>query len=872
MKSATTRKSKTGTAVAFGNAHRCEPSARSAAFRRRVRLIPESRPGLALPMTIIAIAGLTLLLIGLLTVLTLERKTARSYSDAARAEFAVESGLAVALGSLTEIASRDDSIVFRIEDPVEPTVASTERPLGYREQFFTYGAIYENDAWRGLPLFSGSPEIALGSGKIEADLLNTELTAYSADAEQLGRLTEHDQNIPRAKWVEVPAADPNGYTMRYAFWVEDLSGRIDGKNAGTIPRAEGQSTAELDYATIIEPTADDPDLPETFKQKRDKLLTPASIRPLFTGPSEDAGKRLEPYLHFLPTPTGPAPPKIIPQGFGYAEAGSPAHDLNELVENKDVEGIADIINLNIPTFEQRKGGFPDSDDYVKTLAASIIDYADTDSDPTSGGDPANGDAYRGVDSYPFVTELADRYTVVNPTSTTPTVSVESYVELWNPSQLTITGTMGFTHKNAVRAARASNNEPFYDFDSPTFPDRSVTIPPNGYVVLFLGDTRTTFNFGPGINASIYTKGTFQSNYELRWNGKLVDYSAKGVAKPLGQLQTITTSGNEILWKSNPSPSLDLSDERYGNPRMSVYYDYRNPNLKYERGNWGGRAKMWGHTNVNTNELRMSDWPDRGADSAPGVPPSDEAVRPAANVPGSVSNALSDGTPYPQNQPNYAISYISNAGKYSSIAELGHIFDPVMWLGLNAPFDESEEDSSKQGANREAGGGTTLAIGRPEYSKMDRDGMRASQLLDLFHAENSPSTTSQGQININTAPREVLRSLIADVSLGADPLNPDLKLPNDNEIGDLFADYVITTRSKNPLRGVSDFSSLRKETAVGSGGSTIKHFFGTPETYIEDKPPETWTDRGREELFRKTVESHHYDIEKFQDRCKRRSPG
>jgi hypothetical protein len=220
-----------------------------------------ARPGLALPMTIIAVAGLTLLLIGLLTVLSLERKTARSYSDAARADLAVESGLAVALGSLSEIACRDDSLVFRIEDPLEPQVPASDRPPGFREQFFTYGAVFENGAWRGIPLFSGETESDLGADRINTEDLTSALSAYVADATVIGTTTEHDANIPRAKWVDVPSSDPDGYDMRYAFWIEDLAGRIDGKTAGTIPRGDGLTPAEIDYATILDPAAADPTLP-----------------------------------------------------------------------------------------------------------------------------------------------------------------------------------------------------------------------------------------------------------------------------------------------------------------------------------------------------------------------------------------------------------------------------------------------------------------------------------------------------------------------------------------------------------------------------------------------------------------------------------
>ncbi|MGJ8634918.1 MAG: hypothetical protein ACSHX7_13455, partial [Luteolibacter sp.] len=317
-------------------------------------------------MTIIAIAGLTLLLVGLVTVLTLEQKTARSYSHSARADFAVESGLAAALANVMEITGRDDSLVFRLEDPVAPTVADADRPLGYREQFFNYGAIFEQDPadptlgeWRAIPLFSGESEISitdsdpsvLGVPLDTTDLVSS-LTAYVADAEVLATTTKHDQDIPRAQWVEVPSSDPDGYTFRYAYWIEDLSGRIDGKNAGTVVQDERLSTAELDYGTVFDPEADEPTVPEDLENKREHLKTSASVRAVI---DEDKAKRIEPYIYFFPT-TPASAAKLIPQGLGYTDAGTVAPDLNELVAAADVDGITDHIKRNLPLFDDRKGG------------------------------------------------------------------------------------------------------------------------------------------------------------------------------------------------------------------------------------------------------------------------------------------------------------------------------------------------------------------------------------------------------------------------------------------------------------------------------------------------------------------------------------
>lgn len=800
------------------------------------------RPGLALPMTIIAVAGLTLLLVGLLTVLTLERKTARSYSNAARADLAVESGLAVALGTLTEIAKRDDSIVFRIEDPVEPTVTSTERPLGFREQFFTYGAIYENGNWRGLPLFSGATETALGTTRIDTASLLTSLGPYIMDAVAIGRLSEHDQNVPRAKWVEIPAIDAKDYTTRYSYWIEDLSGRIDGRTAATLPRGEGLSPAEIDYATILEPTTEEPTLPISLTSARANLLTPASIRPLFTGAERPSrpidGKRLEPYIYFFPdSPIDPAPPKTIPQGFGYADAGQPTPDLNKFVTDKDVDGLTDHIKKQIPTFEQRKGGFPASEDYVKTIAASIIDYADTDNDATTGT------GYRGVDSYPFVNELFDRYEITGQTDEETEISVETYIELWNLSHQQINGEIQFTNINTMRFKMPPNGD--QQFAQFTLPPQNVSIPPNGFKVLYLGEKKYTFANGVGRPVQLIFYASQQQNFELRWNGLVVDKARYGVERTGGFLEPAPRPNGDdqytYNWKGNASPTHNTNAGQTGDPRASYYVDSTYRNHTYNKSNWGGRSEKRGTTTPSTYEVRISDWPDKGSSSTSGIRPPNDKVRPISKSGGSAT-ALENGTPYPLNQPEMAPAFISNSGRYDSLAELGNVFDPAQW--------EKIEDSAAYNSQKNAGGGVSLAIGRPELPPFDKDGLRAAQLLDIFSL--SPATGAAPKlgepVNINTAPREVLRTLLGGLTLSADPANPAIVPPRENQCGDLFADNVIARRAKFPLRSFSDLTLIGKTQPPAT--NEIR-FFGNPASYPAGvMPGATWDDAGREELFRK----------------------
>ncbi len=804
--------------------------------------------GIALPMTLLSIGALLMLLVGMLTILGLERKTARSYSDATRAELALESGLANALAIISEISCHDDSLVFRIDDPNQPQLASDQRPLGYREQFFTYGAIFENDAWQAIPLFSAAPRESLGDRQIDARELTEKLSAYAATAEPLISITKHDQNIPRAQWTELPTdpETPNDQTIRFAFWIEDLSGRIDAKHVGREIRDPGISTAELDLSTIIYPQTSSGKTPPVIDERRDRLRTSASLRSVL---DETTVSRIEPYIAYLPVFT--APKKMIPHGFGYQDAGQPAPDLNQLISSANVSGISNHIVRNLPDFSMRRGGFPASQDYLKTLAASIIDYADADSNPTVGS------GYRGIDSYPFVNELFDRYEWIASSAGNVNIKVETFVELWNPSQLPISGEIRFTnanrHKINIPPAAA------HEFSAVEFPPLNLTLPPNGFLVIPIGEHVHAFPAGAFMPSQLNFTETIESNFSLKWNNREVDFARGGLQRTSGLLRA---GSGERKWKGNASPSHDNSIGQFGDPRASIYINSPIIANSYDaNSNWGGRAFKHGIAAIKPTlpyaEVRINQWPDSGSSTLPGVRPVGDQRRPGVT---SIMN--SNGTPYvsgvyPANQPERAPAFISNSGRYDSLGELGNIFDPAQWSDVHA---------RNSTASSRAGGGFSLAIGRPEFLAFDNEGLRAAQLIDLFSLtpENLSSHPHSRRININTAPREVLRCLIAGVSLKADPLAPDVSPRYEESIGDLFADRVIAHRNQSPLRGFSDLNILRENPLETRDPTDPEHtpFFGNPD-FFEQVPKVTdndnpndlieWNDAGREELMRKVMD-------------------
>lgn len=800
--------------------------------------------GIALPMTLMSIGALLLLLVGMLTILSLEGKTARSYSDATRAELALESGLANALAVISEISSRDDSLVFRIDDPEEPTIPSDQRPLGYREQFFTYGAIFENDSWQAIPLFSHAPRQSLGARQIDARELGRQLSEYSASARTLIPLTEHDQTIPRAQWIELPANPdhPNEPNLRFAFWIEDLSGRIDGKHVSEEPRDRSISTAEIDPSTIFQPTSSQGYMPQVMDEKRDSLRTSASLRHLL---DKASASRIEPYIAYLPARNDC--PKMIPHGFGYADAGKPAPDLNSFVTAGDVSELSDHIARNLPHFSSRRGGFPASEDYLKTLAASIIDYADEDSNPTSG----NG--YRGIDSYPFVNELFDRYEWISSSDGKVNIKVETFVELWNPSQNSISGQIRFTNMNRHKINIPPAAE--HEFSPVEFTPLNLTMPPNGFLVIPIGEHTHAFPAGAFMPSQLNFTETLNSNFSLKWNNHEVDFARGGLQRTSGILRA---GSGERKWKGNASPAHDISIGQFGDPRASIYINSPIIANSYDaNSNWGGRALKRGIASFKPTlpyaEVRINQWPDCGSSTLPGVRPVGDQRRP-----GTAAIMNSNGTPYisgiyPTNQPDRASAFISNSDRYDSLCELGNIYDPAQW---------SDVHTRNSTASPRAGGGFSLAIGRPEFLAFDTEGQRAAQLMDLFSL--TPENPQARRININTAPREVLRCLIAGVPLKADPLAPNASPRYDESIGDLFADKVIAHRNLSPLRSASDLNLLSKNPLEPRDSSDSEHtpFFGNPD-YFDQVPRVTnndnpndlieWNDAGREELMRKVMD-------------------
>src|SRR6266513_2042886 len=295
-----------------------------------------------------------------------------------------------------------------------------------------------------------------------------------------------------------------------------------------------------------------------------------------------------------------------------------------------------------------------------------------------------------------------------------------------------------------------------------------------------------------------------------------------------------------VWRGNPTPPNDNSSGQFGDPRASWYITDPWPAADYVSSSyWGGP----------TPQIVPLNWPDSGHRfSQAGVQPSDT---------GKYPDALAKTAPTPDPTKYISSLSTSNSGSLASITELGNVWDPAQLIynvanpGSPLPDIPTSASPSPRGA-----GGHTLAIGRPEFSKFDQNGMRAWQLLDVFSAKTASTnfTNTAGLVNINTASRDVLRALAVGILQTSDPaiqpgslqnnLYPpttDTGQPTNVQQADKFADAVINSR---PLLSTAALSAIRD--------SQGQPFFGNPNQYngSTQTTPTEWNDPGREELFAK----------------------
>jgi len=825
--------------------------------------------GFVLALTISIIVVMTVMMVGMLTVSRIELGSARTYSDSYRAELAVESGMEAAKGLLATATASDDFVLLLGRDGEEET------PYLFSAQNDGGGA-----NWTYVPLYSGADELA-GTDLLEGP----EATFKAEDFLEDWKVDDLELEIPKIGWVGIMAENrrtgEDEEVSRYAFWIEDLTGKVDLDVAGGAMREGGREVIELQLASLFEPDKGrDEELGAAKRQvdelddRRGEILSMGMVDQVF---GEEAPLRLR--QNAVVGIQNDREQQVIPRGMGFSsewEGRAKAGDegtkaLNEHVLSAEkgwpeaaaeVELLARHIDGAYPQFKNRKGGMSTEHDYVKTIAASIIDYADLDSLPTvepvdlgklpaipgesvSRPKGANWPSYRGMDSYPVVMQVYEEYWFKDETRSEAEFEVNPWFQLWNMSDREITGKMRvrYWYDNRITYNGPNEIKKFYGYPE-IFKVEEITMQPNEILAVNMGLHSTTRS-GEERTWGI-KKGAFRikvakvpSNYApangwvVEWaeagsdDFRLIDGTSPSVGGAKRNSSPDMTRG-ERSWKGGNTLQFSGTGE-VGDPRGSIYglRPFINSST-WTRSLWWGTPRNFGFANPNR-------WPDQGHDftALKGTPTGSYQMRP-------------DGLNKPSSDPNIAVMTISNGQKrvdeddycpeerYHSVAELGHIFDPGVWNNL---------DTKSPNAGR-GSGGRTLRVGYPEfigYREGNAVDAPASKLLDLFVADAEDALRdTKGLINLNTASKEVLQVLGSGLRLDEDPkllAEGDIRAPYRSERGDLFAEAVIHSR---PLRSRSELGEIL--TVDDSA------YFGNLAQWQQDSRPDSLDDESREENF------------------------
>ncbi len=732
--------------------------------------------GFTLPAVLVVAAAMLILAVGLLALVNIENKTARSFADSKRAELAARAGLEDFRALLRAETANDDFLVIGAPSPNTPP-AGLEAP----DHLFIARGEGGGDQlkYRYRPLFSSTALPPDGSTLKAPPVEPGEGPGHAA----IGGPPWLDK--PRVEWIEVTDAK-GAVVARYAYWVEDLQAKIDATTAGNTdgeggthsrnewpfpapginPEPPSSGELKLDRVAVhaLDPAATeegDGKLVARITEGRPLMLSPDSIvaaagygAPLqraATGLLEDPlAAALEKNASPVTRPYFEVPRVPFAAGISAEAAGKPKLNLNELLgksREAAVDEFADWIDEALPLFVQRKGGFPDN--YLKTLAANAFDYADADNDPT-----VVDNSHRGLDGYPLVSEhlLSLKWDdVVRENGRTfVLITAASFAELWNMSDQPAEGTARLSYETQYSMALGAIpdinlGDPALITDPSTttnlsqedglfwFPPLAVSLRPNEYKVYKLGETRFKIDAGP---ASLFVQSPVilgnddnqTSGYRMKWNGSLVDQS-RGKQRRYDQILYFpgnsSTNSQQKVAATLPGHSYKLKTESFvnnlGDPRMAIYLKApQDANSWPQNYSPNRRTIRWGSIYSSDSPAKRrhygrvlpAEWPDGGHNSAYG---SNSFFTEDRRVAPDDPRFFSNlPTPVREQAP----LRLSNLGRFYSATELGRTYDPVMWVPTYGNLTDSPGSGSRDTATLNAASTPTLPTTRSSWPDVE----------------------------------------------------------------------------------------------------------------------------------------------------------
>ncbi|NJL18890.1 MAG: hypothetical protein HC901_00795 [Bdellovibrionaceae bacterium] len=466
----------------------------------------------------LVLAVLVIMATAFMQSMRIDRLTARAYLNKVRAEMAAEAARALATQGMTTADFRtDDFSILRLELETENGLAPYAF-LAKAEDATTSSPILL------YPLLSTNRTTPITIDRSTFDNINRSIlksdvanklfdesfnpndpsqTALLPLNDALGRMEDGSQSRQIAiPWVTIN--DSSGKPrMRFAYWIEDLQGYIDLQQAGNVDdstsnparhrRGEfqpigGNATnrfghpADIGLFTWFDSTLPVDQGSESYNnliEVRNQLPSAPSARQLgLSGPNTGQVRQIsrtkreqrdaDPWYFTVAGLGHEMEPELIPDGFGFVNAGQPKVNLNNAIQLSltdpagAVANITQTISSNLPNFADARCGGMNATDYLQNLAANIIDYADADSSPTT-----NGSTYRGIDSYPFISQYY-MLTLYKRIGSTAEFTVEHYLELWNLSDKPFQGRVRFVPTNNYTCSVSGTA---FSFSDPRFQGR-----------------------------------------------------------------------------------------------------------------------------------------------------------------------------------------------------------------------------------------------------------------------------------------------------------------------------------------------------------------------------------------------------------------
>lgn len=802
--------------------------------------------GAALIVTLILVTAIVLVTISYFSICRQEMEVSQSTVAITRADLGLEAAFAEAGGLLQNATANDRYLVTAAFDESETgqrvrytfltLPGSTE--VSHRALFSGGGtqtqALPNLDTMDTTTLLDKSvavPEVKFDLGMESREIRIASLTHLTTTGKP-----ELEEARPKTIYQEIEAVEGTPYQTRYCYWIEDLEGypNLDvvgtwsdrfGDSVNGVTRdfqRYGYSEHDSRVSGALDPMRFQLEgspvvffqFPSAFRGQTlvNQVATGLSPREICLFPWSISGlpSNRHPYFrapelaslrNFLSAPKSLSEPPeqrfssglspylrrpLIPYGHGYPDQGKPRFNLNTLVANRDLQ-IADIVSRNLPFFRNRAGGFPDDEDYLATLAANAIDYADVDSLPSLPSNTLNAKdrRFRGVDSYCPINEFFLKFEYVGfeakKSGWNVLFEATPYVEFWNTSNRPAKMSdlrLRFQFLETIRFKangtwqKIEETQRTLDGAFPLSGGFSATVAPNEYQVLTFRKIRWTVPVSGSNESPIafpvvqdirgVANVSVRAQYELYLGKDRVDQCGRpdptdDPKKPaygffFSRYLTVISPGEFYMQLATPGMASQVfgfnapRGSSLGDPWMHHYSRSTAAAAEYQtQATPASRNYDHGHVDDSHpdwigDQTRVRDWPDRGYESAVGVavPSSDQELPDAFNHPAN------------EEEEAFAPWRISNLARYFSVTELGNLHDPAMWIP--GPVETPDFSLTKPSTHRFDllrntwlaslplhatpgkmwGGGNTLRIGRPEHELFDRPGMRASQWLDLFH--------------------------------------------------------------------------------------------------------------------------------------------